>query len=52
MPKIRPMQMARKRKQKIRQATPEELEHRIAADTRKAILDEEMEQSRIAGLLH
>ena len=31
--------------------SPEELERRIAADTRKAILDEEMEEAGIARLL-
>ena len=31
--------------------SPEELERRIAADTRKAILDEEMEEARITRLL-
>jgi hypothetical protein len=31
--------------------SPEELEHRIAEDMRKAILDEEMEQGRITRLL-
>lgn len=31
--------------------SPEELERRIAEDTRKAILDEELEQARITRLL-
>jgi hypothetical protein len=31
--------------------SPEELERRIAEDTRKTILDEEMEQGRITRLL-
>jgi hypothetical protein len=31
--------------------SPEELERRIAADTRKTILDEEDEQARITRLL-
>jgi hypothetical protein len=31
--------------------SPEELERHIAEDTRKAILDEEMEQARITQLL-
>ena len=31
--------------------SPEERERRIAEDTRKAILDEEMEQARITRLL-
>lgn len=31
--------------------SPEELERRLAEDTRKAILDEEMEEARIARLL-
>ena len=31
--------------------SPEELERRIVEDTRKAILDEEMEQARITRLL-
>lgn len=31
--------------------SPEEFERHIAADTRKAIMDEEMEQARIARLL-